>query len=134
MSDEHKVVLAEGRRQAPDIRAYLEALGSRRPGRPVTPETLAARLARIEARLAGESDVLRQVELMQQRLDVEEALEAAQQSVDIDALGEKFAESAKAYGARKGIGYAAWRAAGVPAAVLKASGIRQTRNRRSGVN
>jgi len=131
MTDEHKAALAEGRRQARSIRAYLEALASRRPGRPVTPETLRARLARIEQRLDTETDVLKHLDLVQDRIDVADALEAAQISVDIEALEAAFVTSAKPYGARKGIGYAAWREAGVSAATLKAAGIRQTRNRRS---
>jgi hypothetical protein len=131
MTDEHKAALAEGRRQARAVRAYLEALASRRPGRPVTPETLRARLDRIEQRLLTETDVLKRLDLVQNRIDVAEALEATQISVDVEALEAAFVASAKPYGTRKGIGYAAWREAGVAAATLKAAGIRQTRNRRS---
>jgi 5'-deoxynucleotidase YfbR-like HD superfamily hydrolase len=131
MTDEHKSALAEGRKQARSIRAYLEALVSRRPGRPVTPETLRARLARIEERLAAEADVLKHLDLVQDRIDVAEALEAAQTGADIEALEAAFVAYAKPYGARKGIGYAAWRESGVSAATLKAAEIRQTRNRRS---
>jgi len=131
MSDEHKSALAEGRSQARAIRAYLEALAARKPGRPVTPETLRARLARIEARLAEESDVLRRLELSQVQLDVTAALESAAVALDIEELERDFVSAAKPYGERKGVGYAAWRASGVSAATLKAAGIRQTRNRRS---
>ena len=42
---------------------------------------------------------------------------------DIASLEEGFVSSAKEYGDRKGITYAAWRVAGVPASVLKEAGI-----------
>ena len=131
LTDEHKTALAEGRRQARDIRAYLEALATRRRGRPATPETLRARLARLETRIANETDALRHLELVQARIDVAAALESAKGAVDMSALEDGFITSARAYGQRKGIGYAAWRESGVPAAVLKAARIPQTRNRRS---
>ena len=44
MSAEHKAALAAGRRESRAIKDYLEALASRRPGRPVTPDTLAKRV------------------------------------------------------------------------------------------
>lgn len=129
MSDQHKKALAEGRRQARAIRAYLESLAGRKPGRPVTPESLRERLSRVEQKLASEDDVLRTLELVQERIDLTAALEAATEAVDHAELESAFVAAARAYGERKGIGYAAWRQAGVPAAVLKAAGIRQTRNR-----
>jgi hypothetical protein len=132
MSEEHKAALAEGRRQARVVRAYLEALADRRPGRPVTPETLQTRLTNTERRLDEENDALRRLELEQQRLDLTAALEAASTVVDLEALQADFVAVAKSYGERKGVGYAAWRAVGVPASALKAAGIRQTRRRRSG--
>ena len=131
LTDEHKAALAEGRRQARDIRAYLEGLATRQPGRPVTAETLRARLERLEGRIAGETDSLRHLELLQARIDVVAALEAVKSAADVVELERGFVASARAYGQRKGIGYAAWRESGVPAAVLKAAGIPQTRNRRS---
>jgi len=131
LTDEHKTALAEGRRQARDIRAYLEALATRRRGRPAMPETIRARLARVETRIANETNALRQLELVQAPIDVAAALESAKGAVDMSALEDGFITSAPAYGQRKGIGYAAWRESGVPAAVLKTAGIPQTRNRRS---
>ncbi len=44
MSDEHKASLAKGRRESRAIKAYLEALKSRRPGSPVTPESVRKRM------------------------------------------------------------------------------------------
>lgn len=131
MSDEHKAALAKGRRQARAIRAYLEALGNRKPGRPVTRESLDAHLERIESRLATETDVLRRLDLFQQRTDVVEAVESVHDAGEFEELEKAFIENSKRYGLRKGIGYAAWRKAGVSAAVLRKAGVPQTRNRRS---
>jgi hypothetical protein len=125
MSDEHKAALAEGRRQSRALKRYLEALGTRRPGRPVTPETLRLRLERVEIRIAAESDPLKRLDLVQQRIDVETQLEHMDDAADIEALEAGFVEYAKAYSVRKGITYAAWREVGVPAAVLKEAGIRR---------
>ena len=116
MSDEHKAALAEGRRQARAIKAYLVALGNRRPGRPVTTESLQARLAKIEEQLASASDPLRAVELIQRRIDTEEALARVAEPVDMEALEAGFVDAVAGYSERKGISYAAWREAGVPAA------------------
>jgi hypothetical protein len=124
MSDEHKAALAEGRREARAIKAYLAALASRRPGRPVTPESLRARLTRIVEQLGATNDPLRRVELIQQRLDTERALEEYA-VVDMESLEAGFVAAAAGYSERKGISYAAWREAGVPAALLKGAGIRR---------
>ena len=123
MSDEHKAALAEGRRQSRALKRYLEALGTRRPGRPVTPETLTARLERVEVQIAAESDPLKRLDLIQQRIDIEAQLVQLADAADLEALEDGFVEYAKPYSTRKGISYTAWREAGVPAAVLKRAGI-----------
>lgn len=125
MTDEHKAALAEGRRQARAIKAYLHAVGSRKPGRPVTPESLRSRLAKIEDELTATTDPLRRVDLIQRRLDTERALESATSTIDMDALEHEFVAAAPGYSRRKGISYAAWREAGVSAATLKSAGIRR---------
>jgi hypothetical protein len=125
MSDEHKAALAEGRRQANAIKRYLKALGSRRPGRPVTPDSLNAKIERIDHRLADETDPLKRVDLHQAKLDARAALRQATESADLDDLEMGFVAHAQAYSQRKGIEYSAWREEGVPAAVLKRAGIRR---------
>ena len=129
MSDAHKEALAKGRKESRAIKRYLEALSSRRPGRPVTAETLTARLAKLEQQIAGATDPLKRVDLVQKRLDTAAALKAAEDSADLDALERGFVDHAAAYSERKGITYPAWREAGGPAAVLKKAGINQTRTR-----
>ena len=123
MSEDHKAALAEGRRQAKAIKGYLEALSRRKPGRPVTPQSLQAKIDRIDARLAEEEDPLKRVDLQQSKLDAQEALKQANAAADITELEAGFVANAKAYSDRKGISYAAWREEGVPAATLKKAGI-----------
>ncbi len=123
MSAEHKAALAAGRRESRAIKDYLQALASRRPGRPVTPDTLAKRVKDLEKRISAEANPLKAVDLRQARIDAERALESAKGSADSATLEGAFARHARAYSKRKGITYAAWREAGVPAAVLKKAGI-----------
>jgi hypothetical protein len=124
MSDSHKAALAEGRAQGRAIRNYLEALEAHKPkrGRKRTPESMTRRLAKIDAEFAG-GDQLKRLQLAQERLDIQRELSAAEHAVDLTALQNEFVSSAKAYGERKGIGYAAWREVGVPDSVLREAGI-----------
>lgn len=123
MSDEHKAALAQGRVEARAIKAYLAALGGRKRGRPVTRESLSARIGRLESQIASESNPLKALELRQARIDAERRLAELEDPVDLDALEAAFVGYAAGYGRRKGITYAAWREAGVPPAVLKKAGI-----------
>jgi len=45
----------------------------------------------------------------------------------LESLENGFVKAAKSYGESKGITYATWRKAGVPAALLKKAGISRTR-------
>lgn len=124
MTDEHKAALAEGRAQGRAVRGYLEALEAHRPkrGRKRTPESMRARLEKIEKELE-DADPMTRLQLAQERIDLAEAITAAETTVDMSALEDGFVEAAKSYGERKGITYAAWREVGVPAAILKRAGI-----------
>jgi len=107
----------------------LEALESSRPkrGRKRTPEAVESRLAKIESEIPEAAPVQR-LQLVQERMDLEaELAAAAAPAVDLDALEREFVGAAKGYSDRKGISYAAWREAGVPAATLKAAGISRGR-------
>ena len=46
---------------------------------------------------------------------------------DIKSLEAAFVKIAKRFGENRGIGYGAWRDAGVPAVVLKQAGVARTR-------
>ena len=124
MSDEHKAALAEGRNQGRAVRRYLEALDAHKPkrGRKRTPESMKKRLDRIDAELVS-ADPLKRLQLIQERLDLKEELDAAGRTVDLSGLEQGFVDAAAAYSKRKGISYAAWRELGVEPAVLKRAGI-----------
>ena len=128
MSAQHKEALAVGRDQGRAVRRYLEALDMHRPkrGRKRTPESIQKRLADIDRKLDA-VDRLTRLQLVQERMDLEQELEAKSATVDLTALEEAFVGAAADYGRRKGISYAAWRDSGVDAAVLKRAGIRRAR-------
>lgn len=129
MSQEHKDALARGRLEARSIKTYLRALDSRRPGRPVTKESLDKRLDRVDGKLADESDPLKRVDLLQSKLDIENALANLEEGANIEELASSFVTHARSYSDRKGISYTAWRQFGVPADVLRKAGIQETRRR-----
>jgi hypothetical protein len=124
MSDGHKQALAEGREQGRGVRLYLEALEKNRPkrGRKRTSDSIAKRLDTIGQRLA-DADPLTRLHLIQERINLQNELEALKAKTDLTDLEEGFIASAKSYGRRKGITQAAWRSLGVPADVLRKAGI-----------
>lgn len=123
MSAEHKAALAQGRRESRAIKPYLEALASRRPGRPVTPSSIKKRIADLTRALERETNPLKAVEIRQKRLDAEGQLAAAESAANMSDLERGFIENARSFSERKGISYAAWRQSGVPADVLKKAGV-----------
>ena len=127
MSEEHKAALAEGRKQGRSVRNYLEALEAHKPkrGRKRTPESMRNRLAKIATSLPT-ADAMSRLQLVQERMDLQAAVTAAETTVDLSALEDEFVTAAGSYGERKGISYAAWREVGVPAAILKRAGITRT--------
>ena len=129
MSDEHKAALAQGRRESRAIKGYLVALSKRRPGRPVTRESLERKLAGLEAKISKEEDLLKRVDLVQQRLEAEDALASMEHAAVLEELENGFVEVARSYSDRKGVSYSAWREIGVAASVLRRAGIPQTRRR-----
>ena len=56
-------------------------------------------------------------------LDLQAELASKQDAVDLSSLEDEFVGAAADYGDRKGISYAAWREAGVDAAVLRRAGV-----------
>ena len=111
------------------IREYLKALEQNAPrrGRKRTPDGIRRQLASVAAEIEG-ATATRQLDMVQQRIDLETELEALEQagSIDLSALEANFVDHAAAYGGRRGISYAAWREVGVSAATLKAAGIRRS--------
>ncbi|MGD0219849.1 MAG: hypothetical protein ABSC73_05235 [Acidimicrobiales bacterium] len=124
MTSEHKAALAAGRTQGLAVRRYLEALERNRPrrGRRPSAESLRKQLHEISARLK-DADPLQRLHLIQRRKGIEARLSAGSGPEDISALEKGFVGAAAEYGARKGIDYATWREAGVPAEVLRRAGV-----------
>lgn len=128
MTDEHKKALARGRAQGKAVRDYLAALErDRARGRVPDRETLQQRIEDVQRRIDEEENPAKRVELIQRRLDHEDQLIAADDEPDMEALQDGFIDAVYEYSERKGIGYQAWREAGVPADVLKRGGIKRTR-------
>ena len=124
MTSEHKAALAVGRAQGLAVRRYLEALERTRPrrGRRPSAESLNKQLADIQSRLK-ESDPLQRLHLIQKRKEVEARINAGSSTEDISSLERGFVSAAGEYARRKGIDYATWREAGVPADVLRRAGV-----------
>ncbi|MGD2060576.1 MAG: hypothetical protein PVF87_06910 [Acidimicrobiia bacterium] len=129
MSEEHKAALAQGRKEARAIKSYLKALSNKKPGRPVTKESLDKRLQSVERKIEESDNPLDKVDLIQSKLDIEDALAELENAEDMESLEAGFVESAASYSERKGVSYTAWREYGVPAKVLRTAGIKETRRR-----
>ncbi len=124
MSQEHKDALAQGRAEGRTVRAYLEALETHRPkrGRKRTPDSIKRRLETIEIELQ-DVDPLKRLQMIQERIDLEQELERLESDNDLEELESAFVKVAKNYAARKGISYSAFRELGVSAGVLKSAGV-----------
>jgi hypothetical protein len=124
MTAGHKAALAAGRNESRVVKTYLDALESNRPkrGRKRSRDSIEKRLQQVDAELA-DADPLRRLHLYQERLNLQAELEAMASKVDLDALEDEFVSVASSYSSRRGISYAAWREAGVGAAVLRKAGI-----------
>jgi hypothetical protein len=124
MSAAHKAALAEGRAHGRAVREYLDALEESRPkrGRKRTPDSVKKRLNAVEAAL-GDAGGVKRVQLLQERRDLRTELDNFDTTVDLSSVEKAFVKAAKSYSENKGISYATWREAGVPADVLKKAGI-----------
>lgn len=124
MSLEHKQALARGREEGRTVRRYLEAVEHQRPrrGRRRTPESVRRRLEQVKAKVES-ADPLARLHLLQEQADLEAELARMGAAEDMAALEKAFVKVAKGYAKRKGVGYNAWRAAGVPPTVLERAGI-----------
>jgi hypothetical protein len=129
MSAAHKNALAAGRNDSAAVSRYLDALNTpRQRGRKVSAATLRTRLRKAEGRVAtsvGVARVLAHQDIRDLRARLARSGENA--AGDIKKLEQAFVQVAKRFAQRRGISYAAWRDAGVPADVLKRTGIPRTR-------
>lgn len=127
MTPEHKEAIRQGRKESSAVKAYLEVLSTgATQRRSADPSAIQRRLKVTEDRLANESNRLKQLELTQQKMNLENALKASSGDSDEAKLRQDFVKVAAAYGKRQGISYKAWRAVGVPASVLKQAGVSRT--------
>ena len=103
MSAQHKAALAEGRSEGRAVKNYLEALQQNRPrrGRRRTPDSIKKRLAAIDAEF-GDGSALQQLQLVQERMDLQKELEAMDTKVDLSALEADFVKTAAKYAAAQG--------------------------------
>jgi hypothetical protein len=129
LSAAHKRALAEGRTMSATVDRYLTAVNTpKRRGRKVSKSALQQRLAdaRVKAKSAsGVEKVLASQEVRDLRMRIA-ALETSGGG-DLKSLEAAFVKVAKRFGDNRGIGYGAWRDAGVPAVVLKKAGVARTR-------
>jgi hypothetical protein len=124
LSEEHKRALAVGRDEGRAVRRYLEALEGHRPrrGRRRTTDSIELRLAQIAAHL-DRADPVSRVHMIQERINLEAEQHETAGDDGFAALEEDFVRTARQYGERRGLSYAAWRSAGVSAAVLRRAGV-----------
>ena len=112
----------ERRAETAAVAAYLTAL--RAPKLPArSRDALEKRRAQVEQWIAEESSPIRQVELIQQRLDVDAQLAQIDQAARLPELEEAFVNVAASWARRSGISAAALREVGVPARVLAKAGL-----------
>jgi hypothetical protein len=111
------------------VNRYLDAVTTRkRRGRKVSKATLEQRLVAARARFKTETGVDKLLAAQEIR-DLRARLKqiASETPVDVKSLETAFVKVAKTFSENRGVTYAAWRDAGVPAPVLKEAGIRRTR-------
>lgn len=129
LSASHKRALAEGRTMSATVDRYLSAVNTpKRRGRKVSKSALQQRLvdARAKAKSAtGVDKVLAAQEVRDLQARIANMDTAG--GGDIKGLEAAFVKIAKRFGENRGIGYGAWRDAGVPAVVLKKAGVARTR-------
>jgi hypothetical protein len=127
-TDEQKAAASTTRVRTIVARRYLGLLeareASRRPGRRATPESVRARLETVNHALATEDlGKIERLELVQERIALEEKLADLEADDGFDEAEQAFIEHAYDWAVDKGFTYSALREVGVPAAVLRAAGI-----------
>jgi len=130
LSAAHKRALAEGRSMSAVVDRYLSAVNTpKRRGRKVSKASLVSRLADARGRAKSATGVDK-VLASQEVRDLEVRIAAMEQAAgeDLKSLEAAFVKIAKRFGENRGIGYGAWRDAGVPAVVLKKAGVARTRS------
>jgi hypothetical protein len=125
LSPQHKAAMAAGRTEVRHVSAYLEALEANKPrrGRQRTVESIKKQLGQVRSELGG-ATAMRKLELVARRIELESELAAKTASSDLSELRKNFVKHAAKYASRKNIPKQAFREAGVPAADIRAAGIK----------
>ena len=107
------------------VAAYLTALKGPRPSgsSKAKREGLMRRRAQVEQWISEERSPIREVELIQQRLDVDAQLAQLDQAARLPELEEAFVNVAASWAKRTGVSAAALREVGIPASVLRRGGL-----------
>ena len=124
MDAAHKKKLAQGRKDARAVKAYLEFLETNKPkrGRRRTEESIAKRLVAIDDELAT-ATALKKLNLIQERMDLQAELDGLKNEVSGDEQRAAFIEAAARYAKSKGITRTAFRQLGVDAQTLSEAGV-----------
>jgi hypothetical protein len=128
LSAAHKRALAEGRTMSATVDRYLSSVNTpKRRGRKVSKASLQQRLSDAQARAKSATGVDKVLAAQEVR-DLQSRIAGLDTGgSDLKSLEAAFVKIAKQFGENRGIGYGAWRDAGVPAPVLKKAGIARTR-------
>jgi hypothetical protein len=129
LSASHKRALAAGRTMSATVDRYLAAVNTpKRRGRKVSEAALRERLGAAQVRAKSAAGVDRVLAAQEVR-DITARIAALTSAggADVKELEDAFVRIAKEFGDKRGIGYGAWRDAGVPAVVLKRAGVLRTR-------
>jgi hypothetical protein len=107
------------------VAAYLTALKGPRPSgsSKAKREGLMRRRAQVEQWISEERSPIREVELIQQRLDIDAQLAQIDQAARLSELEEAFVKVAASCAKRSGISAAALYEVGVAASVLRQAGL-----------
>ena len=128
LSASHKKALADGRAMSATVNNYLIAIATpRKRGRKVTRTTLEHRLADARSRLEVGKGVEKALAAQTVR-DLQQKLGEADATNGVANVEVAFVKIAKTFSEKRHISYAAWRDAGVPAAVLRRAGVVRTRS------
>jgi hypothetical protein len=123
--DERSAERSVRRAETNAVAAYLTALKGPRPSgsSKAKREGLIRRRAQVEQWISEERSPIREVELIQSRLDIDAQLAQLDQAARLPELEEAFVKVAATWAKRTGVSAAALREVGVPASVLRRAGL-----------
>jgi hypothetical protein len=128
MTTTHKAALARGREMSTIVDRYLSVVNvPKKRGRRVSPAVLRKRLTAAETTRKSSTGVAKVLAAQEVRDLRARLAETSGDGTNAKTLEASFVKVARQFSVNRGISYAAWRDAGVPAAVLQRAGIARTR-------